>query len=173
MPIWLEDLIYLITSPEIQEELLPAKIVFIFFSIVFFVGVVYFMFKSSYLKYEFVVDLASFFSWQSVSVQKIIRRWKGIQKRIDTGDEHEYKLAVVEADDLLRDVLEDKGFKGETFEEIMGKAKKISIPEIDDILEAHKVRDSIVHDPNYKLDADRAKHLLGIYEQGIKSVESF
>ncbi|MBU4274894.1 hypothetical protein KKE19_03745 [Patescibacteria group bacterium] len=169
----IKELINLIKSPGIQEELLPAKIVLIFFSIVFFVAVVYLMFTSSYLKYQFVVDLRSFFDWQPAGVQKIIRRWKKIQKRIATGSESEYKLAVIEADDLFRGVLEEKGFKGKTFEEIIGQVEKIAMPNMDEVLEAHKIRNSIVYDPNYKLDSDRAKQLLDIYERGIKNVESF
>lgn len=173
MPFWLQDIIYIFTSSEIQRELFPAKVVFIFFSIVFFIAIIYFMLNSSYLKHQFIVDFASFFSWQPASVQRILKRWKRIQKRMDSGVEHEYKLAVIEADDLLMDVLEDKGFEGETFEEVIKKVAKISIPNLDEIMEAHKVRNLIVHDPNYKLDIDRAKHLLDIYERGIKNIESF
>jgi len=174
MPLWLQDLINLLASPELQRELLPAKVVFIFFSIIFFVGVIYLMFTSSYLKYQFIIDVRSFFAWQPASVQRIARRWKRIQKRMETGIEQEYKLAVIEADDLLRDVLEEKGFKEEeAFEEIIRKAGKGLLPNMDAILEAHKVRNFIVHDPNYKLDVDAAKHLLDIYEEGIKNIESF
>lgn len=169
----IEEIINLIKSPELQRELLPAKIVFIFFSVAFFIGIIYLMFTSSYLQYQFIIDLRAFFTWQSASLQRIIKRWKKIQKRIETGSEHEYKLAIIEADDLFRDILEDKGFAGKTFEERIKQVEKTELPNLDEILEVHKIRNSIVYDPDYKLDFDRAKQVLGIYERGIKNVESF
>ncbi len=169
----IKEIINLIKSPELQRELFPAKVIFIFFSVSLFVSIIYLMFTSSYLKYQFVVDLRAFFAWQSASLQKIIRRWKRIQKRIETGSEYEYKLAIIEADDLFRDVLEDKGFAGKTFEERIKQVEKTQLPNLEEILEAHKIRNSVVYDPDYKLNSDRAKQVLGFYERGIKNIESF
>lgn len=169
----INEIIELIKSPQLQSELLPAKVIFIFFSVFFFVSIIYLMFTSSYLKNEFIIDVKAFFAWQSASLQKITKRWKKIQKRIETGTEQEYKLAVIEADDLLRDVLDEKGFTGKTFEERIKQIEKTQLPNLDEILEAHKIRNSIVYDPDYKLDSDRAKQILEFYDKGIKSVEPF
>lgn len=169
----LREIINLIKSPELQSELLPAKIVFIFFSIFFFVSVIYFMFNSTYLKYEFLIDMEAFFDWQPGGSQKIAKRWKKIQKKIEIGTDYEYKLAVIEADDLLKDVLEDRGFKGKTLEERIEKVEETQLPNADEVIEAHKTRNSIVYNPDYKLDRDQVKKILNVYEQAIKNIESF
>lgn len=169
----IKEIIELAKSPQLQSELWPAKVVFIFFSICFFVATVYLMLTSSYLKYQFIIDLRSFFDWQSASLQKIIKRWKRIQKRIETGTEYEYKLAIIEADDLFKDVLEEKGFKGKTFEERINQVDGTQLPNLDEIIEMHKIRNSIVYDPDYKLSRDHAKQVLGTYERAIKNIESF
>ena len=168
-----KKVIDLIKSPELQRELLPAKLVFMFFSIVFFIEAVYLLFTSTYLKYQFVGDLKAFFFWQSASLQKIVKRWKKIQKRMETRNEYEYKLAIIEADDLFRDVLEEKGFQGKTFEEKAKQVDKAEFPNLEEVLEVHKIRNSVVYDPDYKLDFDKTKQSLGIYEKAIKNIESF
>ena len=165
-------IIDLIKSPELQRELLPVKFVFMFFSLVFFVEVVYLLYRSTYLKYQFASDFKFFLNWQSASLQRIIKRWKKIQKRMGTRNEYEYKLAIIEADDLFRDILEEKGFQGKTFEEKTKQVNKIEFPNMDEVLEAHKIRDSIVYDPNYKLDLDKTKQVLEVYEKAIKNIES-
>lgn len=169
----IKAVIDLIKSPEIQNELLPAKVVFIFFSLFFFASVVYLMFKSSYLKYEFLIDMEAFFDWQPGGSQKIAKRWKKIQKKIETGTDYEYKLAIIEADDLFKDVLEDRGFKGKTLEERIEKVEETQLPNADEVIDAHKARNSIVYNPDYKLDRDQVKKILNIYEQAIKNIESF
>lgn len=169
----INEILSLIMSPDIQKELFPAKVVFIFFSIVFFIAIIYFMLVSSYLKWQFVVDLREFFSWQPVGVRRITQRWKKIQKRIEAGTEPELKLAVIEAEDLLNDVLDDKGVPGETFEEKIKQVVKIQLPNLEEVLEAHKTRNAVVYEPDYKLNLEQAKKILEIYERAIKSVESF
>lgn len=168
-----KDIILLIASPELQRELLPAKVVFIFFTIVFFASIVYFIFNSSYLKYQFVYDVRGFFNIGSPDLRKTIRRWNRIKKRVGTGIEYDCKLALMEAEELFNDILKDKGFAGKNFEERVQNVEKIQLPNMEEILEAHRVRNSVAHDPNYKLSSDEAIKILGIYERGIKSIESF
>ena len=169
----IEEIISLIVSPDLQRELLPVKVVLIFFSIVFFVFIIYFFARSTYLKYQFVLDVREFFSIESASLRKFSRRWKRIQQRIGTGVEAEYKLAIIEAEDLLNDLLEGKGIKGENFEERINQIEKTQLPNLDEVLEAHKTRNDIMHDPNYKMESERAKKVLDIYEKAIKGIESF
>ena len=176
MPNYYSDIkavIDLIKSPEIQNELLPAKVVFILFSIFFFASIIYFMFNSTYLKYEFLVDLGHFFDWQPAGSQKTVKRWKKIQKRVEAGSDYEYRLAIIEADELLKDVLTDRGFKGKTIEEKIAKVEKTQLPNTDEVIEAHKTRNSIVYNPDYKVDRDQIKKILNVYEDAIKSIESF
>ena len=63
-------------SPEIQQELMPAKIVFIFFAFCFVVFLIYLMVESSYLYYHVYFDLMSFFTWRSPAAQRIFRQWQ-------------------------------------------------------------------------------------------------
>ncbi len=168
----IRDFIYFISSPQIQDMLLPVKLVFIFFTFFFFAAVIYFMLNSSWLRYKFLEDVTEFFSWQAYGMKEISRRWNKIYKKLDSGLEGEYKLAIIEADDFLNETLEERGYEGKDFEEVVKKAGRILQANLDEILEAHKIRNSIVYDPDYKLDVESAKKYLLIYETVIKNTAS-
>ena len=61
----------------------------------------YFYFKSSYLKYNVLEDVVEIFSWQPYGSGRINKVWNKIIKKIDGGNENEYKLAIIEADNFL------------------------------------------------------------------------
>jgi len=130
--------------------------------------VLYFYVNSSYLTYLFFQDVVDFFSWQSYNIKALNKRLKKIIKKTELGTESGYKLAIAEADDLLWQILEDKGYEGETFEQLIeNTSRKVRI-NAEDILQAHAMRNSIVYDPQYKLESEKAKKTLADYEKAIK-----
>jgi hypothetical protein len=165
----IRDFIYFISSPEIQETLFPVKIVFVAFTLFFLAAVIYFMVTSSYLQHHFLQDVTEFFSWQPYGLREIAKRWKKIQKRIETGAESDLKLAIIEADDFLGEMLEERDYPGKTFDE-KARAGKAILPNLDEILEAHAIRNSIVYDPDYKVGLEQAKKILAVYESAIKNI---
>lgn len=167
----IKDFIYFISSSSIQEALWPVKIVFIFFTVFFFCLVLWLYFNSSYIKYQFLQDATEFFSRETYGLHQTNRSWKKIRKRIDSGVESDLRLAIIEADDFLYETLQDAGYQGATLEELIeAGGKKISNPR--EVLDAHKVRNAIVYEPDYNLDANKAKEVLSVYENIIKTVAS-
>jgi len=166
----IKDFIYYISAPEIQSALFPVKLVFIFFTIFFLIAVVYFFVNSSYLQYKFLEDVTEFFSWQSYGSREISKRWNRIEKRMETDSESEAKLAIIEADDFLAETLEDRGYEEKTFEESVKKAGRLMPADIEEIILAHQVRNSIVYDPGYKLDLEQAKKIMGVYKSAVFNV---
>ncbi len=168
--IGIKDFIYFISSPSIQETLFPIKLVFIFFTAFFFCAVIYFYLNSSYLQYQFLQEVTEFFSKESFELKKFNKSWKKIKKRMSSGNEAELKLAVIEADDFLYETLQDMDYDGTTFEELLDAAAKKNLPNREELLQAHQMRNSIVYEPGYKLDASEAKRILSAYETAIKNV---
>lgn len=165
-----KEYIYLISSPAIQKELFPIKLVFIFFALFFLAAIIYFYINSTYIKYKFLQDMVEFFSWQPYGLREVDRRWKKIIKKTEGGSEHDYKLALIEADDFLYQVLEERGFEGETFEELAESAGRRMLQNYNEIMAAHKIRNSVVYEPDYVLDMEKAKEMLSYYESAIKNI---
>ena len=113
----IKDFIYFISSSQIQDALFPLKIVFIFCSVFFLFFVIYLMINSSWLQYKFLEDVAEFFSWKSYGSREMSKQWGKIKKRTETGAESDYKLAIIDADDFLMEVLDNRGYGEDTFEE--------------------------------------------------------
>ena len=166
----IKDFIYYISSPQIQDMLFPVKLVFVFFTMFFLAGVIYFMINSSWLQYKFLEDVTEFFSWQSYGLRTISKRWKKIKEKLDTGVEAEYKLAIIEADDFLGEMLEERGFLEKSFEESIKKAGKGALPNSEEILSAHETRNSIVYNPDFKVNAETSKNILSVYETAITNL---
>ena len=166
----IKDFIYFISSPTIQDTLFPVKIVFIFFTAFFFCAVIWFYVNSSYIQYKFLQDATEFLSHESYGLRKVTKTWKKIKKRVESGSESELKLAIIEADDFLYETLQDMDYMGSTFEEMVEAAAKKNLPNVEDILQAHETRNAIVYESDYKLDAEKAKKMLAIYESAIKNV---
>jgi len=166
----IKEFIYFISAPEIQDIVLPIKLVFIFFTLFFLAGVFYFMSNSSWLQYKFLEDVTEFFSWQAYGLKQIEKRWAKIKKRIEAGSEAEYKLAIIESEDFLNEILEERGYEGKDFQETINSADRLVSSNLSEILAAHEVRNSIVYNPDYKLDSEQAKKILGVYESAVNSI---
>jgi len=166
----IREFVYFISSSQIQDALFPVKMVFMTFTMFFLAAVIYFMINSSWLQYKFLEDVTEFFSWQSYGLRELTKRWSRIKKRADSGVEAELKLAIIEADDFLLEVLDDRGFEAKTLEESIEKAGKSMVPNISDVLSAHEMRNSIVYNPDFVIDQDRAKRALDAYELAINNV---
>lgn len=168
----IKDFIYFISSPDLQDMLFPVKIAFVAFSMFFLAAVIYFMFNSSFMHYRFLEDVSEFVSWQSYGLKGILKRWKKIKSKTLSGSESSYKLAIIEANDFLLELLDNGGYSGKNFKEIIEKVDKKMLPNIEQIKEAHEVRNSIVYNQDYKLETEQAKKILNIYEAAINSIGS-
>ena len=158
------------TSSALQNEFLPIKIIFILFSALFLGVAIYFYFNSSYLRYQFLQDVTEFFSWQAYGLRGISKHLKKLIQKAQSGNEQELRLAILEADELLQQVLEERGYKGENIEAMLRRVNKKMLPTLDAVVQAHHTRNSIMHDVNYKLDVEQSKKILGEYEKAIKTL---
>ncbi len=95
--------------------------------------------------------------------RKIIKQWEDIQIKFERGDDANMKLAIIEADKLLDSVLERMGYGGTSMGEKLQKIKPEQFPRLDLLWEAHKVRNNIVHNPEYTFTRADAERTLEIF----------
>jgi len=165
-----KDLIYFISSPQLQDYLFPVKLVFAVFTMFFLAATIYFLINSSYLHYKFLEDTTEFFSWQSYGSREITKKWNKIKNRTVSGLASDFKLAIIDADDLLAEILEERGYEGKDFEEMIRKTGRLTAAILEDILLAHEARNSIVYNPDFEMSVDKAKKILDTYESAINNI---
>ena len=150
--------------------LFPIKLVFVFFTAFFLVFVIYFMINSSWLQYKFLEDMTEFFSWKAYGQREMTRKLNTIKKRVESGAESDFKLAIIDADDFLGEVLDSRGYEDKNFEESLKKAGRLIAPILEDLVKAHETRNSVVYNPNFKISEDEARKLLALYEKAVNSI---
>jgi len=99
--------------------------------------------------------------------------WQSIQKHFFEGDENDLKIAVIEADKMLNEALRGAGVLGTQLGDRLKKIKPGQIPNIDDVWQAHKIRNQIAHEPDFVLKRDLAERALAIYEKALQNLGIF
>jgi len=148
------------------------RLVFIFLGLFLLGLTIYFLRNTSYLRFLILQDLVEFFTYRPYGIKRIGKSWDKILARLQTGDESEYKLAVIEAEDLLDDILKRMGYEGEDLGGRLSHLTAATLPNIRELWQAHQVRNNIVHDPDYRLSLDEARKTLEIYEKALRDLET-
>ena len=159
-------------SAEVKRTLLIPKTLFGLFSLVSVIAIIYFIKTSGYFRIRLWQDVVEIFSAKFYGTSRIVKRWEKTKKRLDLPSESEHKLSIIEADNLLNEIIERMGFPGETLGDRLKKLTKIQLPSIDQVWEAHKARNNIVHDPDYRLSLDQARKVLEIYEKALQELQA-
>lgn len=148
------------------------KIFIAILSLIFLFGAIYFLLKTEWAKRRFLLDLIEFFGFKPYGMPKVSKEWGKVVEKLEQGVESEAKLAIIEADDLLNEILGKMGYIGDTLGEKLNHVKKTILPNLNEVLEAHKIKSDIVHDPSYSLSFKQAKKVLEIYERALSDLEA-
>lgn len=164
----------------INPSLIPDPYIYIYFGLkylciglsIFFIFIIlYSLITTNWIRLRFWENLVEFVMFRSYGSSKYAKEWKKILKKLDTGVESEYKLAIIEADTLLDDMLNFMGYTEETTTEAkVGKLTSVDVANINELREARKIRNSIIQDPNFQLTEDNAREVLKVYEASFKGL---
>lgn len=72
-------------------------------------------------------------------------RWHYILTLIESPNDSDWRVAIIEADSMLEEILKEKGLSGETVSELLEGAKESGYSHIQDAWDAHLVRNEIAH----------------------------
>ena len=153
-----------ITNPKLQETLLPVQLIFVVIGLGILLFILFALVRTRWVYFLFLVDFTEFLTSRPYGLRKMLGRWQKIQARLETANEAEYKLAIIEADGMLNEILLRLGFIGETLGDRLKSLSNAIIPNLDDVWKAHQVRNDVVHDPDYRLPLEEAQRTLAIYE---------
>ena len=99
-------------------------------------------------------------------VPKTQLRWDRILQQISSDDEQNWRLAILEGDIMLNELLDVLGYRGETMADKMRQVERGSFNTIDIAWEAHRVRNRVAHEGTHlSLNQREAQRVVGLYEQ--------
>ncbi|HEY9582950.1 MAG TPA: hypothetical protein VJK09_01385 [Candidatus Paceibacterota bacterium] len=83
--------------------------------------------------------------------RKHTEAWQEIVEHIKSDNEADWKIAILEADSLLGELVEGLGYPGDNLGEKLKAVPKGEILSLDSAWAAHKMRNRIAHEGNLKL----------------------
>lgn len=93
-------------------------------------------------------------------------RWAGVQEHILSDVQGNWKIAIIDADSMLEDLLDQLGFKGENLGEKLKGIDMEKYASLKDAWEAHLFRNQIAHEGiQFEVSQPEAKRIIAIYEQ--------
>lgn len=145
-------------------ELVAVSIIF---SLLFAALVIYCAFRIAEIRrHEALGYEAAVHPVAAGDISRTQLRWNGIVDEANSEDERKWRLAILEADIMLNELLDVLGYRGETMADKMKQVDRATFRSIDSAWEAHRVRNQIAHQGSaHLLTAREARRVIDLYEQ--------
>jgi hypothetical protein len=99
-------------------------------------------------------------------------KWERVLVHINSNNASDWKLAILECDIMLGDILEKMGYMQESIGEKLKSIEPSDFTNIENAWEAHKIRNTIAHEGSEFLINEReAKRVIGLYETVFREFE--
>lgn len=109
---------------------------------------------------------------EEVAAKEKSVQWEVILEHVNSESPAEWKIAILEADNMLDGILEDLGYVGETVAEKLKTMSRTKIASYDDVWEAHKVRNEIAHGGAIDMEMSKkmARDAVAKFEKAFKEL---
>lgn len=96
--------------------------------------------------------------------------WDNILHYANSVRDSEWKLAIIEGDKLVDEVLQERGFPGETMGERLMLMAPDQLASLQDLWDAHKLRNLLVHEMNYQMKHEQALAAIRAFERVLREL---
>jgi hypothetical protein len=152
------------------SHLTILEAVSVFISAILIGATIYFIIKTGWLALR-INRVQDVILKTDVPKREAKKKWIVIQEHFFTGGDNDLKIAILEADKVLDEALRGAGIQGGTLGDRLKKIKPSQLSDIDAIWQAHKLRNQIAHENDFKLKRDLAERALGIYEKALHELK--
>ncbi len=102
--------------------------------------------------------------------KKIKKEFEKIEAFLNDKNEAFWKIAVLEADKLVDQVLYGFGYSGKDMGEKLSRVNPDQIEYYNELKEAHKIRNQIIKEKKFALSQDEARRIVNIYKKYLELV---
>lgn len=146
------------------------KIVATIISMIALAIIVYAFLRISEMSKEESEKLGLALSWESERSQKNVR-WERVEQYMISLNPSDWKIAILEADNILDEIVERMGYKGTTLGERMKSIEASDFPYLEEAWEVHKLRNTLAHKgTNLDLSRSEAEQAVNIYHRIFKEL---
>lgn len=139
------------------------RILSVVISILLFVGIIYILIRVNYLNIK-AEEFINILGAAKLPKRRALRGWKQIQLRLASQDSQQWKIAILEADKILDEILKMSGYLG-SIDNKLALITSAQLSNIEEIKTVHRIREQIGQDPTYEISQESAAQALEIYKK--------
>lgn len=99
-------------------------------------------------------------------------KWELVENHINSDDENKWKLAIIEADIILDELLTTLNLPGQTIGDKLKAVEPSDFDSIEEAWEAHKIRNAIAHEgSDFLINQREAKRVIKLYQKVFEEFE--
>lgn len=164
----------LVSGVNIVSTLSPVvsylKMIATFISMAALVIIVYSFLRISELSSAETKKLGLVLNWSTEKKQKN-ERWERVEQYMTSLNVSDWKIAILEADNMLDDIIERMGYEGANLGERMKRIEASDFPYLEEAWQAHKMRNTIAHKgTDYALTRSEAEQTINTYHRIFKDL---
>lgn len=106
-------------------------------------------------------------NWEGQAAVKYVNpKWNKVQEHINSKNPSDWKLAILEADIILDEMLDKMGYHGMTIGEKLKMVEQSDFTTINSAWEAHKIRNSIAHEgSDFLINQREAERVIALFKE--------
>lgn len=145
---------------------------FIIFDIILIAVIVYSIYKFWHYRPNLHPDNEPKKRTINLSEKIMQERWERVVKKFMLGTHEAITLSVIEADKVVDDTLKQMGFEGEHMSDRLGQLSSDEVKSLEGVWRAHRLRNNLVHSPDFKVGPDEAERALDAFEAFLKELKA-
>jgi len=152
---------------DLSINLMPFSLVI---SLIILVGIVYCFIRFREIEHEMIHAHGGGHEGEPNSVvDNPNKRWARIVDHLESDNESDWRLAILEADLILEEMLNSMGYQGDTIAEKLKGIERSDFNTIDQAWDGHKIRNQIAHQGgDFRLTNREARRVAGLFEKVFK-----
>lgn len=93
------------------------------------------------------------------------KRWDAIISMFQSNDSTAWRMAIIDADAMMEDLVDSMGFQGQNFGEKLKQMQQVGVPWVQSAWDVHLLRNKLAHEGSrYPLNNREAYQVFKVYE---------
>jgi hypothetical protein len=154
-----------------------GQLIGLILSLVFLAGIIYLARKLDSYSHQKTDKYRSLESGQAAiqaetkGRDEALKAWKDVLEKIQSKNSSDWVLAVIQADAIFDGILKRMGLPGETMGERLQTLDASKLASLQEVWDAHKLRNRIAHTPATMLRHDELESAVEKYKKALKELE--
>ncbi|MDO8183672.1 MAG: hypothetical protein Q7T49_01665 [bacterium] len=136
-----------------------------FLSALLIIGIAYFRHRTNEVRKEEAIKFGSLLPSEIEAKPLSNTRWDNLQTYLESDNESDWKLAIIEADKLLDELVTKMGYQGDNLGERLKAIEPSDFLSLQAAWEAHKMRNRIAHEQGLRLSRRDVNRVIAQYDQ--------